>query len=333
MMDGQRIGGGDLSPAATISVVIPARNAAATVPTTLRSLLPDRDLILEILLVDDASDDDTIDAATETARQHDLPLTVILAKVRSAGAARNIGLSAARGDHVFFLDADDEVVAGGLHRLLATLAGDSHAELAIGCSVRRTDGRPDKPKIPHGYTRDRAANVRNYLTNRLWPIAMGSALLRRDAAAKIRFPEDIALDEDTCFWAAVLASTDVATSGSPVLCYNLDERKMADRFVASPRRDFVNIALTYNRLADRGLDAAALRWRKGWLALRMARQLIKDRNYAMAEDLMRVVRAHPQFRWSFRVLRYSVRIRVGRFASRFRRVRSTQSPANRIFPA
>jgi glycosyltransferase involved in cell wall biosynthesis len=257
----------------------------------------------------------------------------MIAKARNAGAARNIGLAAAKGDYVFFLDADDEVIGGGLHRLVATLTSDPHAKLAIGCSIRRTDGRPDKRKIPHGYTHDRAANVRNYLTNRLWPIAMGSALLCRDAAARIRFPEDIGLDEDTCFWAAVLASTDVATSESPVLCYNLDERKMADRFVASPRRDFVRIAAAYNRLADRGLDAAALKWRKGWVAMRMARQLIKERKYAIAEKLMRVVRAHPHFRSSFRVLRYSMRIRAGRFARRLRRVRSTQSPANRIFPA
>jgi hypothetical protein len=102
---------------------------------------------------------------------------------------------------------------------------------------------------------------------------------------------------------------------------------MADRFIASPRRDFVRIAAAYNRLADRGLDAAALKWRKGWLAMRMARQLIKDRKYAMAEDLMRVVRAHPQFRSSFRVLRYSMLIRAGLFAPQ-----SARSPANRTRP-
>ena len=51
-----------------ISVVIPARNAAATIGVTLSSLAADRTLIGEILLIDDSSDDDTVARAVEAAR-------------------------------------------------------------------------------------------------------------------------------------------------------------------------------------------------------------------------------------------------------------------------
>ena len=59
-----------------ISVIIPARNAAATIGATLSSLAADKALIGEILLIDDGSDDDTVSKAEEAAHNHALPLKV-----------------------------------------------------------------------------------------------------------------------------------------------------------------------------------------------------------------------------------------------------------------
>jgi glycosyltransferase involved in cell wall biosynthesis len=130
--------------------------------------------------------------ARDVAARQGLPLEVFRTVVGNAGAARNIGLSHVGGRFVFFLDADDEIVPGSLARLLATLQGDRAAQLAIGGNIRRTDGRPDKLKLPQGYTRDRAENARAYLTNRLWPIAMGSALAYRELAVE---PQQVVLGE------------------------------------------------------------------------------------------------------------------------------------------
>ena len=321
-------GTGTVAAAGSISVIIPARNAAGTITRGLRSLAPDRNLIREILLIDDASDDDTAGTAKLAALQHTLPLTVLEANVRNAGAARNIGLRHAGGDLIFFLDADDELFRGGLRRLFDVLKSDQNAQLAIGGNIRRTEGRTDKLKLPHSYTHSRNENARNYITNKMYPIAMGSALAVRDIAAAIRFPEDLQLEEDTCYWAAVLATANVVTVDKEVLYYNLDEAKMANRFVALPGREFTRIAAALNRLVAHGLDRQALNWRKSWVAMRMVRQLVLQHQYPSAQSLMRVVMAHPEFRSSIRVLRYSTRIRVGLLANRFRASRSAVSNTN-----
>ena len=75
-----------------ISVIIAAKDAATTLPATLRSLSADRDLIAEILLIDDGSADATAATAGEVARDGDLPLEVVRASGGNAGAARNVGL-------------------------------------------------------------------------------------------------------------------------------------------------------------------------------------------------------------------------------------------------
>ncbi|MBN9549952.1 MAG: glycosyltransferase [Alphaproteobacteria bacterium] len=298
--------------AADITVIIPARNAAATLGAALASLAPDRALILEIIVVDDGSDDGTATVAADSARQHDLPVDVSSVHLGSAGAARNVGIERARGAAIFFLDADDEVMPGSLSLLRSALEGG--AGLAIGASIRRTEGRPDKLKTPHGYSSDRRRNTRLYLRNELWPIAMGSALVAAQATDGIRFPGAIGLDEDTCYWAAVLAHADVAVIEAPVLLYHHDEARMARRFIDTPRRTFLAIARELDRLANAGVEREALQWRKAWIAQRIARQLIKHRMFADAAGMMRVVHAHRTFSRSRKTLQYQARIRLGRLA-------------------
>lgn len=307
---------GHIPPRAVVSVVIPTHNAAATIATLLRSLIPDRNLIREILLVDDKSEDATAEIAKDLAQRHDLPLLVFPVSFGSAGAARNFGLTRAGGDFLFFIDGDDELIPGALSILTRKLLENPAAGLSIGACIRQTANRRDKIKIPHGYTDDCGQNVIRYLANELWPIAMGSALLVASAAAGIRFPETIGLDEDTGYWTALLTRVRVVTTAEPVLIYKLDESRMARRFATLPRTTLLNISRAFRALAGYGVPKAAVKQRIAWIALRIARQLIMNRQYAEANRIMRLVRAHPGFRPTWKVLRYDWRIKAGSFFQR-----------------
>lgn len=306
MSDGKR--GGTLP---CVSVVMPVRNGAATIARTLRSLVPDVGLIKEILVLDDGSTDQTPAIASQMALLYGLPLQVIPVCAGSAGGARNAGLAQATGEFIFLLDADDEVVAGGLSLLHEALCRDKRAGLSIGANIRRTQGRPDKLKVPMGYGDNPAENAHNYLRNGIWPIAMGSALVVSARLGSLRFPEAIGLDEDTCFWGALLAREQVATIASPVLLYHHDETRMADRFLRAPRRTLLAISREFNRLTAFGIDRHALQWRKAWIALRIARQLLISRRYAEAAYILRAARAHPAFRQGWKVFQYRLRIGTG----------------------
>jgi len=83
------------------SVVIPARNAAETIGGVLDALAAQDPAPGEVIVVDDASEDDTAEVAERRGA------TVIrLDSPRLAGGARNRGWEAASGDVVVFLDAD-----------------------------------------------------------------------------------------------------------------------------------------------------------------------------------------------------------------------------------
>jgi glycosyltransferase involved in cell wall biosynthesis len=107
-------------PSPLVSVYVPTRNRAALVEPAIRSILAQDHSNLEVLVVDDASTDDTpavlARLAGEDARLH------VFRQPRAGGAAaaRNVAIAAARGEFITGLDDDDLMLP---HRLRTLLAG------------------------------------------------------------------------------------------------------------------------------------------------------------------------------------------------------------------
>lgn len=98
-----------------ISVIIPAKDAADTLGACLQALLHQQDFIFnqdyEIIVVDDGSHDDTEKIA------QNLGVHVISQENAGPAAARNRGVESARGDLVFFTDADCVPTPGWLQQM------------------------------------------------------------------------------------------------------------------------------------------------------------------------------------------------------------------------
>ncbi len=103
-----------------VSVVIPAYNAAKTIRNAIDSVLGQTMSDLEVIVVDDASTDDTVHAVEVL----DDPHVRLLRSHRNSrpSAARNLGLRHARGRWVAFIDGDDEWVPTRLEHLLRAAA-------------------------------------------------------------------------------------------------------------------------------------------------------------------------------------------------------------------
>lgn len=97
-----------MNPAApSVSVITPAYNAAARIGETIRSVQGQSLEDWEILIADDASQDDTA-AVVEAAAASD-PRIVLIRRAANAGSgtARNAALARAKGRYIAFLDSDD----------------------------------------------------------------------------------------------------------------------------------------------------------------------------------------------------------------------------------
>ena len=85
------------------SVVIPSYNRSAWLVTALESVFAQTEPAFEIIVADDGSTDDTPD----TLRKYEGRVKVLTQRNAGPAAARNLGIAAATGDYIAFLDSDD----------------------------------------------------------------------------------------------------------------------------------------------------------------------------------------------------------------------------------
>ncbi len=111
----------------TISVIVPAYNAAAYLEISLSRLAVSSEAPLECIVVDDGS----TDGSAEVARRFG---TKVLSTGGRAGPARarNIGAQAAQGDILFFLDSDVSVHGDTLERVRRSFESDPGLDALIG---------------------------------------------------------------------------------------------------------------------------------------------------------------------------------------------------------
>ncbi len=116
----------------SVSVVIPAFNAARFLPDSVGSVRRQSLVIRELIVVDDGSDDDTFDLART------LGATTLRLTNGGAGRARRAGLDLVSGEFVLFLDADDRLRPEAVTSL-RNAAAASRADLVSGKLVNILD--------------------------------------------------------------------------------------------------------------------------------------------------------------------------------------------------
>jgi glycosyltransferase involved in cell wall biosynthesis len=115
-----------------VSVIVPARDAAATLGATLRALqAQDLDARFEVLVVDDGSRDATAQIAQD-AQAAGAPVRLLrMEHSAGAGSVRNHGAAAARGAVLAFTDADCMPAPGWLRAGLRALEGGDLVQGAV----------------------------------------------------------------------------------------------------------------------------------------------------------------------------------------------------------
>ena len=126
---------GETSPGQTISVIIPTFNYGRFIAEAIESVLAQTYPILEIIVIDDGSTDDTEEVIKKFG-------DVRYIKQENAGvsAARNTGIEISSGNLIAFLDADDTWLPTKIEKEVARLLEDGQIGL-VHCGMREFDGR------------------------------------------------------------------------------------------------------------------------------------------------------------------------------------------------
>jgi glycosyltransferase involved in cell wall biosynthesis len=191
-----------------VTVVIPTRNRSGLLPTGLASALAQVDVDLEVIVVDDASTDDTPDvlAAVDDPRLH----VIRFATHSGVTRARNAGLGAARGSWVAFLD-DDDIWAPWKLRWQLDAAGQSTANAFVyGAAVTIDDSHGI---IRYGTPPDPATLATSLLVSNVIPGGCSNVIARTTLAQRLGgFDERLSQLGDRDLWIRM------AHAGEPIAC-------------------------------------------------------------------------------------------------------------------
>jgi glycosyltransferase involved in cell wall biosynthesis len=137
-------------PAPLVSVVVPTHNRVALLPATVHSVLQEREVPLELVVVDDDSQDGTEEWL---AQQRDPRLRyLVLRPGRLGSGARNAGFATVEAPYTLFLDDDDLLAPGAIAALLGALERHPEASRAIGACHSMGEGmrgtRLPHPRVP-----------------------------------------------------------------------------------------------------------------------------------------------------------------------------------------
>lgn len=175
-----------------VSVVIPTFQRAAVLREAIRSALVQREVPLEVLVVDDGSTDQTPELL---AAQRDERLRWVRQENRGQAAARNRGIALSRAPWVAFLDSDNLWPADRLARQFGALARAPDVDVVYGISLELGGAR----RFGRAPARDGRALSEQLLDGNFVPF--NTSLVRREALRRVGgFDETLRSAEDYDLW-------------------------------------------------------------------------------------------------------------------------------------
>lgn len=252
-----------------LSIIIPVYNGAKTIKRCLESIFNQNvDYSkFEVIVVDDCSTDDTlkvIDSLRITPPDYNLLITSTKTNSRQ-GTARNIGVKAARGKFISYLDADDFLVENSLSQLFPVLEGHDCDLVMYDSRMTSDDGGTLIDSLHYSNNPREILTGEQYLTKAEVPWVPWLTAFKRDFLLKnnIRFAEKVRFEDTDYVLKSVLLAASVIYRPIDVVCHTInpestvhignDVQKISERFMTSER--LYDIIQTYRDSHLAGTDA------------------------------------------------------------------------------
>ncbi len=202
-----------------ISVIIPVYNSEDYLGRCLNSVCGQTFGNLEIILVNDGSNDNSVEICSEYALK-DKRIQLINQQNRGSAEARNTGLKMARGELIGFVDSDDWI-RPEMYEKLYRIMTETGADIAL-CDVE-SSGEPEHPDWLDGTFRGKGAVfsefIRGRVINRVY-----NKLYRMSVIQGVDFPTGRNMMEDASWMPRVLERAKCITRiAEPLYIYTDNE--------------------------------------------------------------------------------------------------------------
>ncbi|WP_253261078.1 glycosyltransferase family 2 protein [Rhodococcus ruber] len=234
-----------------VTVVMPTYNDGSALAPAIRSILDQTFHDWELAVIDDCSDDGSVDAALEQIRD-DRIIPIRLGENVGSGAARNIAISRSKAEYIAVMDADDISLP---HRLATQIDFmDAHPEMCAVGSQLAEFGDWGGPRPGRWPTTSTAIAARQEAMK--IPIAHPTALFRRSALIAVGgYDEACRRAQDYALFLRLRGQSIGCVS--EVLVHYRTERPLPLRYAINNGR-YVDLAQRRLKLQESGIPVSDL---------------------------------------------------------------------------
>lgn len=260
----------------SVSVVIPTRDRPDMVLRAVRSVLAQQLPPAELLVVDDGGASDLSRRLREIATPGRLRLHVLRGPRRGPGAARNVGVQAARGDLVAFLDDDDIWLPHKLDWQVPWFV--RQPRLGLLGSGRIAAERMPVPVAPPRARPTRLQRVSRAALIRANRFATSTVVVRRECIDECSgFDESLVLAQDWDLWLRIAGPWRAAMLPAPLAVYTVHGGQRSADSAAMREWEVAVLERLLNRPnGPTGRLRAIARRRLAWAHCRVGRALLRS---------------------------------------------------------
>lgn len=164
-----------------ISIVIPTYNRGDLIEDAIRSALEQNTPALEILVIDDGSEDDT---KSVVERFPSTRVRYVARKHSGTPDARNAGIQHAEGDFLLWLDSDDALLPNTIERYLGALRSNPDADVLYGNLIASDENLRQKQIVQYEDWYDRNSRLLGELIFRN-PLPNGGTMVKKHCYERI----------------------------------------------------------------------------------------------------------------------------------------------------
>lgn len=244
-----------------LSVIIPLYQKAYYIQECIDSLYAQgiSEEMFEVIIVDDGSTDGGGKIVDDIMREHS-NLRVFHKPHKSAGAARNTGLRAARGEYIHFVDADDLLFPGAYVQLFS-LIQEKKTDIVQFRLVREGEKQQSYQEKCIEYE----GSIRGYIRNKGVRVSSCNKWFRKEFLTMhhVAFPL-YSYSEDTAFtWSVLRYEGSLLVTNIPVYYYrvgeNSIERNREVKVVKETIMDLIATNLQLRNVASNYIDCPAVK--------------------------------------------------------------------------
>lgn len=217
-----------------VSIIIPIFNEENNIRDLLNSLIGQTYINIEIILVDDGSQDESLEICKRFSAE-DSRIIVISKKNGGVSSARNVGIEYSKGEYICFFDGDDYIEESLVSELVSTIENTRSDVTFTGYNLLYGDRKiPRENSVKSGVYSSEELLTTVLDNGTMSGIQFGSActsIYRLDIinTSKIRFNEKIKINEDGIFNIEFILASDLVSINNDIKLYNYRQSSLNKR--------------------------------------------------------------------------------------------------------